>query len=85
MLEDAYLPILQKYIGSAQARSKSGKSSIYQTPEAVAAVVLEVAQSENPPIRTRTSEWSNAFTHLKTVGDPDGTKLVKEVIEKTMN
>lgn len=84
MREDVYLPILQQYIGSAQARAKSGKSSVYQTSEEVAQVVLEVAQNENPPIRTRTSEWSNEFTKLKTVGDPDGTKLVQEVIQKTL-
>ena len=84
MREDAYLPILQQYIGSAQARAKAGDTGVYQTSEQVAEVILGVAQNENPPIRTRTSEWSNAFTHLKTVGDPDGTKLVKEVIEKTM-
>ncbi|MFK7980592.1 MAG: short-chain dehydrogenase/reductase, partial [Saprospiraceae bacterium] len=64
--------------------AKAGDTGVYQTSEQVAQVVLEVAQSDNPPIRTRTSDWSNAFTHLKTASDPDGTKLVKEVIEKTM-
>lgn len=84
MLEDAYLPLLQQYIGTAQARAKAGDTGVYQTAEQVAQVILEVAQNDNPPIRIRTSEWSNGFTHLKTVGDPDGTKLVQEVMEKTM-
>jgi len=35
--------------------------------------------AEEPPIRMRTSKWANEFCHLKTVGDPDGTKLVEEV------
>ncbi|MFK8009213.1 MAG: SDR family oxidoreductase [Saprospiraceae bacterium] len=82
MLEDEYLPILQKYIGGAQQRAASGETSIYQTSEEVAEVVLEVAENENPPLRTRTSKWGNEFCHLKTAGDPDGTKLVNDVIER---
>lgn len=85
MRDDVYLPLLQQYIGAAQARAKAGETGVYQSSEQVAQVVLEVAQDDTPPIRTRTSDWSNAFTHLKTVGDPDGTKLVKEVIKKTMS
>ena len=84
MRDDVYLPLLQKYIGGAQARAKTEGASIYQTSEQVAQIILDVAQSENPPLRTRTSKWSNEFTHLKTVGDPDGTKLVNEVIERFM-
>lgn len=84
MRQDVYLPILQQYIGSAQKRAKAGDTGIYQTSEQVAEVILAVAQNDNPPLRTRTSKWSNEFTKLKTVGDPDGTKLVKEVINKTL-
>lgn len=84
MREDVYLPILQQYIGAAQKRAKAGDTGIYQTSEQVAEVVLEVAQNDNPPLRTRTSKWSNEFTKLKTVGDPDGTKLVQEVINKML-
>jgi NAD(P)-dependent dehydrogenase (short-subunit alcohol dehydrogenase family) len=82
MLDDEYLPILQKYIGGAQRRAKSDETDIFQTSEEVAQVVLEVGENENPPLRIRTSKWSNEFCHLKTGSDPDGTKLVKEVIEQ---
>lgn len=82
LLEDAYLPILQKYIGGAQARAAEGEEQVYQTCEEVAQVILDVARQENPPLRTRTSDWSNAFCHLKTTGDPDGTKLVQDVRER---
>jgi len=84
MRKDVYLPILQQYIGAAQKRAKAGDTGVYQSSEQVAEVILEVAQSNNPPLQTRTSKWSNEFTKLKTVGDPDGTKLVMEVINKTL-
>lgn len=84
MREDAYLPILQNYIGAARKRAASGESQVYQTSEEVAEIVLGVAQSKNPPIRTRTSDWSNQFCHLKTASDPDGTKLVNQVIQQTL-
>ena len=76
MLQDEYLPILQQYIGGAQKRAASCQSQIYQTSKQVAEVVLAVANNDNPPIRTRTSEWSNQFCQLKTEADPDGTKSV---------
>lgn len=78
LLEDEYLPILQKYIGGAQGRNETG---IYQTSEEVAAVVLECIESQNPPVRIRTSDWSNTFCQLKTQADPEGRKLQQKVIE----
>ena len=57
-------------------------SGVYQSSEDVAQVILNVAENENPPLRTRTSEWSNHFCRLKTMGDPDGTKLLNEVMER---
>ncbi|MEM6316134.1 MAG: SDR family oxidoreductase [Bacteroidota bacterium] len=85
MLEDAYLPILQTYIGGAQKRAAAGDTRSYQTSEEVAEVVLSVAESENPPLRTRTSDWGNEFCHLKTASDPDGTKLVEEVVNQFLS
>jgi len=79
MLEDAYLPILQKYIGGARQRAAAGEKGVFQTADEVAAIILSVAENPNPPLRTRTSDWSNEFCHLKTMGDPDGKKLVEEV------
>lgn len=84
MLQDDYLPILQQYIGSAQKRAASEESQIYQTSEQVAEVVLAVANNDSPPIRTRTSDWSNEFCQLKTAADPDGTKSVQKVIQQTL-
>ena len=79
MLEDEYLPILQKYVAGAQNRQDTG---IYQTSDEVAEVVMQVMGVENPPVRTRTSEWSEAFTKLKTGLDPDGLKQQAQVIEQ---
>ena len=80
MRDDEYLPILQTYIGGAQSRRDG--SGIYQTADQVAAVVMECVESSDPPIRTRTSEWSEAFCALKTGLDPDGKKLQAAVIER---
>ena len=79
MLEDEYLPILQKYVAGAQNRQDTG---IFQTADEVAEVVMQVMGAENPPVRTRTSEWAEAFTKLKTGLDPDGLKQQAQVIEQ---
>jgi NAD(P)-dependent dehydrogenase (short-subunit alcohol dehydrogenase family) len=80
MLQDEYLPILQKYIGGAQRRQDG--SDIYQTAEQVAEVVMRCVNSDAPPIRTRTSKWGEAFTALKTGLDTDGKKLQAQVIQQ---
>ncbi|QLL41048.1 SDR family oxidoreductase [Sulfitobacter pontiacus] len=79
MLEDEYLPILQKYITGSQNRQETG---IYQTADEVAAIVMKVMGSEHPPVRTRTSEWSEDFSKLKTGLDPDGLKQQSLVAEQ---
>jgi len=79
MLEDEYLPILQKYISGSQRRQDTG---IYQTADEVAEVVMQVMSMGQPPVRTRTSEWSEAFTKLRTGLDPDGRKQQNLVIEQ---
>ena len=79
MLEDAYLPILQKYITGSQNRQETG---IYQTADEVAAIVMKVMGSEQPPVRTRTSEWSEDFSKLKTGLDPDGLRQQSLVAEQ---
>ena len=68
MKDDEYRPILEKYIGGAQNRSEG----VYQTPEQVAEVVVECIENAEPPVRIRTSEWSNTFCELKTSSDPTG-------------
>ncbi len=74
-----YAPIFQKYLEGAQSRATSGEVSPYQTGKEVADVILQVAQTENPPLRVRTSEWAENMCSLKTQADPDGTLLVNRV------
>ncbi|SNT38882.1 SDR family oxidoreductase [Tropicimonas sediminicola] len=81
MLEDEYLPILQKYVANAQSRQGSG---VYQTADEVAAVVLREMESEAPALRCRTSDWGEEFTRLKTGLDPDGRKLQRMVTEQIL-
>lgn len=77
MLVDEYLPLIQKYIRGAQARGDSA----YQSCDEVAAVVIACMEANNPPVRTRTSEWSERFCALKTAADPDGLLLQKQVYD----
>lgn len=83
MLEDEYLPILQKYVGGAQARAAG--SGIYQTADEVAAVIMECVEAAEPPIRRRTSDWAENFTRFKTELDPDGKKQQASVIEQFLS
>jgi NAD(P)-dependent dehydrogenase (short-subunit alcohol dehydrogenase family) len=83
MLQDEYLPILERYIGGAQSRAAG--SDLYQTADEVAQIVMRCIENPNPPIRTRTSKWGEAFTFLKTAADPDGKKLQAEVIRQFLN
>lgn len=82
VLEDAYKPLLEAYVGGARRRSESGSSFAYQSADEVAEIVMNVMQSDTPPLRTRTSEWSEDFTRLKTTGDPTGRKQVQDVVER---
>ncbi|MFK7799005.1 MAG: SDR family oxidoreductase [Aureispira sp.] len=75
-----YAPIFQQYMGRMQSRS-GGEQVVSQTGKEVAEVILEVAQQEQPPLRVRTSEWAEKFCHYKTAADPDGTLLVKQVVD----
>lgn len=82
MIDDEYKPILEAYIGGAQARADSGSTFAYQSADEVAAVVMNVLQADNPPVRVRTSEWSEDFTAFKTKADPDGTKQRDDVVTR---
>lgn len=79
MQEPEYLPILDKYITFAESR----KESAYQTPDQVAEVVVECIHNPNPPIRVRTSEFSNKFCELKTKADPTG-KVLQQLISSSL-
>ncbi len=80
MIDDEYLPILQDYLGGMQARA--GEGGTYQTAEDVAAVVIDMATRDAPPLRVRTSDWAEGFCTLKTAADPDGTKLRDQVYDR---
>lgn len=83
MRDDEYLPILQKYIGGAQARADG--SDIYQTAGQVADVVMQAVDAQDPPIRVRTSRWGEEFVQLKTGLDPDGKKQQAAVIAQFLS
>lgn len=82
MLQDDYLPLLQKYVGGSQNRQGG---DIYQTPDAVAEVVMQVVEATTPPLRARTSEWSEKITRLKTGLDPDGMKQRDLIVEQFLS
>lgn len=83
MRDDDYKPVLEHYIGAAQARAGSAKD-VYQSPEQVAQLVIDCINNPEPPIRMRTSEWAEGFTRLKTSADPDGKLLQQYVIDTLM-
>jgi len=77
MKDDEYQPILENYIAGAQSRSEG----VYQSSEQVANVVIECIVNPNPPVRIRTSTWSEEFCSLKTQADPTGKLLQERVIK----
>ncbi len=76
--EDEYLQLFGQYRATMEAAS--WEHSPYQTAEDVAAVVLEVMESDNPPVRKRTSPWAEEICELKTSADPDGKKMQAMVV-----
>ena len=78
--DDAYKPVLDIYMGGIRARAAMGETRAYQTPQEVAAVVLDCVNRENPPLRMRTSAWAEKFTEFKTAADPAGGKQQAMVV-----
>lgn len=76
ILDDDYKPLIDTYLGGSATRG----DGVYQTAEEVAGVILEVLRSDRPPLRTRTSDWSDDFTRFKTEADPTGLKQRDESI-----
>lgn len=76
ILEDDYKPLIERYLGGRGARGEG----VYQSSDEVAEVILNLLGTQNPPLRTRTSTWSEELTALKTQADPDGTKLRDQII-----
>ncbi|MEM9571365.1 MAG: SDR family oxidoreductase [Pseudomonadota bacterium] len=77
ILEDAYQPILGQYLGTVRSRAED--NSPYQTAEEVSAVIMSCVQSDDPPVRCRTSDWGEELCELKTIADPEGRKLRAKV------
>ena len=77
LLQDAYLPTLQKYMGGIQKRGTSS----FQTIDEVVEVVMACMKSPSPPLRIRTSAWAEDFASFKTSMDPDGTQLRDKVFK----
>ena len=50
-----------------------------QSTHEVAQVILKTIEMKEPPIRTRTSDWSETFTNIKIKLDPDGKQQQKQV------
>ncbi len=88
ILDDAYKPVLEAYLGGMRARSGAGGDgsestlSSFQTADEVAEVILGVIGQSAPPLRVRTSDWAEEFCRLKTEADPDGTKLRDAVVDR---
>ena len=80
MKDDEYRPILEKYISGAGGRSEG----IYQTSAEVAKVVTACVSAPQPPIRMRTSPWSEQFCSLKTESDPTGLKQQQKVLKSML-
>lgn len=87
MMQDEYLPLIQKYLGGQAARVASATAAgeaIYQTADQVAEVILGCIGAEPVPVRLRTSGWGRALCGLKTGLDPDGTKLQAQVVAQML-
>ncbi len=77
---DEYKPILNTYLNGLKKNYGPGSS---QTSNEVAQVILNTIENEEPPIRTRTSPWSETFTELKTKADPTG-KIQQQRVAKLL-
>lgn len=82
MAHPDYKHIFDKYMAGIQKRAAEGVEKSYQTASEVAKVILEVSETEHPPLRIRTSKWAEDFCNLKTQADPDGTILMNSVVQK---
>ncbi len=80
--QGAYQDVFNAYLAGTQKRSAESTEKAYQTPKEVAEVILQVAETKNPPLRVRTSTWAENLCQLKTKMDSDGTKLRDEVVAK---
>ena len=82
--QDAYLPLLQRYLGRARDRAAADREGVFQTPGQVATVVADCIDSEDPPLRLRTSAWSEEFCRFKVAADPTGRLQQAAVVSRML-
>lgn len=85
MTHPDYEPIFQKYMAGIQKRAAESTEKTFQSSVEVAEIILKIIESENPPLRIRTSKWAEEFCILKTKSDPDGSILLNNVKEKFLS
>lgn len=86
VFDDSYKNMLMRYIDNPKRAELIKTTDMYQTPEQVARVIWNQAiNCVNPPLRIRTSKWSEELCHLKTQADKDGLKLRQQVIDTFLN
>ena len=81
MPTDDYAPLMEKFLASGAGTPREG---LYQSADEVAQVVMTCVNQKNPPLRTRTSAWSETFCALKTAKDPTGKLLQQQVFNEFM-
>ncbi len=74
--EDEYTHLYNSYV--SDIKENYGHDASQSTHE-VAQVILKTIEMKEPPIRTRTSDWSETFTNIKIKLDPDGKQQQKQV------
>ena len=84
ILQDSYLPLLQRYMNRVQSRSPEELARAYQSPQQVAEVVADCIEADDPPVRLRTSPWAEEFCQLKTAADATGKLQQAAVISRLL-
>lgn len=84
VLQDSYLPLLQRYLGRARDRAASDREGVFQTPDQVARVVADCIDSDDPPLRVRTSAWAEEFCRFKTAADPTGRLQQAAIVSRLL-
>jgi NAD(P)-dependent dehydrogenase (short-subunit alcohol dehydrogenase family) len=83
--EGDYQGLFEQYLSGIQRRTPEQTARLYQSAGQVAQVVLDVVESEDPPVRVRTSPWANEFCAYKTHADPSGKAQQKMVIDTLLS
>ncbi len=84
LLQDSYLPLLQRYLSRGRDRAAADREGVFQTPDEVARVVADCIESASPPLRLRTSQWAEDFCRFKTAADPTGKLQQAAVVSRLL-